>query len=343
MPIQLYFGDDEYSLHQAVARLRREGGFEDVDVLRFEGPTLNFAELLAAVATAGFFASQRLVIVRNLSERLRSGRRPKSRAKGAAGEELSLRVLAESIAESTTLLLLEVGARGDAALIREARQLAKERPQMVQVREFAAPRPREMPRWLQARAVELGVRLRPKAAEALVAKVGAQPTLASTELAKLASAVPPGGTITRELVDELVVKSVEETIFPLVDAVAGGRRDRALALLERQAHQLSSSSNVDLALYIIRLLARQFRLLLQIRLLGRDGTGRDEIIERLKLSSYFADTYFAQARRFSVDQLTASLERLAQLEYTIKHGEATPASLELLLVELVPPPRSTTI
>jgi len=126
----------------------------------------------------------------------------------------------------------------------------------------------------------------------------------------------------------------QDTIFTLVDAIAAGNQRKALQLLHAQDSQASSTS-IDFALYLIRMLARQVRILLRIHLGQEAGRPTGQITAELKIPHYYADRYLRQARRLSKDRLRNAFEQLAALEYGLKSGTADAATgLDLLVTEL---------
>jgi DNA polymerase-3 subunit delta len=136
------------------------------------------------------------------------------------------------------------------------------------------------------------------------------------------------------MVETLVGAVPQASIFALVDAIAAGEQAKALRLLEAQL-EAASSGPIDFALYLIRMLARQVRILLGIRL-GREASrSTGQITAHLKLPRYYADRYFRQASRLSKERLVASFEQLAALEYGLKSGRTDAATgLHLLVADL---------
>ena len=334
MSVQLLYGDDVYSIGRAVEAARTDGDFADIDVVRLDGRYMEPQDLLMTVGTPGLFSSRRLVIIQGLGEKAR-GRRPTKKVQD--GSEVTIAALAASAPDSTTIIVLEPNTRADAPIVKQAKQLAGGPNAKIRIREFSAPKQREMPGWLNRQARTMGVKLEGRGAQQLALRVGDQVSIAGIELQKLAVAATPGDTISAELVDELVPRSAEETVFPLIDAVAAGKCDTALKLLERQMAQSGGNAS-DLSIRLIRMLARQFRLLLLIRLLLKDGRSAPQITAELKLPQYFAGQYFKQAQRLSEPQLITGLERLVVTEQAIKSGEAREAFLQLLIVDLTSGP-----
>jgi len=323
------FGEDRYSMGLALAKARKR--FDPVDVMRLDPQQKSRAEVLLTVGTPGLFSSERLIILDGLGDAGKASGRRSAKAKDDQG--LTLEDLRESTADSTTVVVAAAGAKRDAPLVKEALQLAKDAGAGFRVREFPAPGPADMVGWLQSRSKEVGLILEPPAAVLLAARVGQQLGIAGAELEKLRAASAPEGRVTEPMVEKLVPESAEESIFPLIDAIALRRRDTALRLLHRQLKQVASNES-ELSLRLLRLLARQFRILLQIRLLDSSGADRDAIVSRLKLPPYYAKRYFSQAKNLSDAQLRRGIETLAAVEQAIKNGESREAQLETLVADL---------
>jgi DNA polymerase-3 subunit delta len=317
MPLLLYYGDNALEMAEAVRALR--GSFPESDVLTFEGPTVPLPALSEACLTAGLFDPERLVLVRNLHQRL-SGRQT------AAAEEVQ-QVLG-SLAPTTTLLLVDEDMPADHQLVGVVRELGGS------VRTYMTPKKAELPRWIMARAEAHRARVEPDAADLLAELVGANPVQLDTELEKLATYAGEGQRVTLQAVESLVGAVSQDAIFGLVDAIADGKQAQALRLLRAQLER-ASPSPMDFALYLIRMLARQVRILLRIRLGREAGRSSGQITSELKLPRYYADRYFRQASRLSRDRLREAFERLAALEHALKSGKADPATgLELLVTEM---------
>jgi DNA polymerase-3 subunit delta len=301
------------------ARVVRER-FNPADVLVFDGPTVSTVDLSEACLTAGLFDPERLVIVHDLHERLKVAR------KDASGTDEMVQVIRD-VAPTTTLLLLSPGVAADDPLLRAVRDVGGE------VRAFVTPRKPALPRWIMTRARNARASIDPAAAELLADLIGGNTVMLESELAKL-SAYAGEEKITPAMVDSLVGQVTQESIFALVDAIAAGDRGRAFKLLHTQLNS-ASSAPMDFALYLIRMLARQMRILLGVRLGLQAGKSQSQLISDLRLPRYYADRYFRQARRIPQEQLVDSFERLAALEQALKTGKADAGTgLDMLVAEL---------
>jgi DNA polymerase-3 subunit delta len=319
MPVLLFSGDNRLELDEAVRTLRQP--FEQADVLTFEGADVPLPTLSEACLTAGLFDPERLVIVQNLHERMKGGQKA-----GEASEEVR-KVLA-NLVPTTTLLLVCPDMPPDHQLAMVVREVSGT------VRSFQTPRKGELPRWLVARGKKRGIAIEQDAAELLTELAGSNPLLLESELEKLATYAGEGQRISPRMVDNLVGTVPQDSIFTLVDAIAAGDKARALQLLHAQLDH-ASSGPIDFALYLIRMLARQMRILLRIRLGQEAGRSRSQITSDLKLPRYYADRYFQQANRLSKERLKRAFEQLAALEYGLKSGRVDASTgVDLLVAEL---------
>jgi DNA polymerase III subunit delta len=318
MPVILYHGDNALEISEAVRTARMR--FNAADIVRLDGAVVPLGMLSEACRTAGLFDAERLVIVDHLDKRY-GGR-------VADSERQNVAEIIASVAPTTTLILVSPEISGDHQLVRDVRGASGE------VRIFSTPKRQDLHRWVVARGSAHGVTVQREAAQALVELVGANAVMLDSEIEKLASYAGEEAQITPEMVDLLVGSVPQESIFTLVDAVAAGNGAEALRLTHRLL-ATATSTPTDVALYLIRMLARQVRILLRVRLAQQAGKARSKIVDELKLNRYYADRYFRQAQRLSNERLCSSFERLAAFEHALKLGKADPATgLDLLVVEL---------
>ena len=329
MPVVVFYGDDLYSIDKAVTAIVTEGEFDPVDVTRLDAVNSSAHHILMAIGTQGLFSSRRLILLSGLG-RKRETRGSRGKAKSDSTDTLTLDELHRVTPESTKVVAIVSGVRMDSAIVKEVMALTRARS--VESRAFPAPKPKDMPGWItrQARAMRLEIDV--AAAKDLASRVGDQTLTAGMELEKLATAAEPERRITAAMVAELVPRSMEESIFPLVDAIADARPG-SFALLERQLQQ-ETGNNTAVSLPLIRLLARHFRILLQIQLSEAAGMKRDEITSTLKVADWIADRYYVQAKRLKGSQLRGAIEHLAAAEQETKNGEAGDLALELLVADL---------
>jgi DNA polymerase-3 subunit delta len=103
----------------------------------------------------------------------------------------------------------------------------------------------------------------------------------------------------------------------------------ALKLLHAQLDQDAAPQ------YLLIMIVRQFRMLLQIADLKARGQSLDAVRDTLKLHPFVAQKVWDQARNFSISQLEAIYRRLLDTDLAIKTGRSEASvALDLLVGDL---------
>ena len=321
----LLHGDDEFSCSEALSELRRRMGdpaMTELNTTRFDGPEVSLAELQHACNTIPFFSNRRLVIVDGLLTHLQK----------MASTEQGKKVLQELIEylprmpETTRLILLEPESIAPRHPLR--RLIARDEA-LGYEREFGLPRGRELARWTTRRVRERGGSITPEATAQLAAFVGDNLRLLAQEIEKLLSYVDRTRPITEEDVQLLVSDVREANIFDMVDAL--GQRDGETA--SRVFHRRLEGGDHPLAL--MGMMARQIRILIQVKELSQEGLSREAIARQLGLHPFVVRKALAQERNFSMEQLDSIHRRLLKTDVAIKRGQIDPVlALDMLIAGL---------
>ena len=127
----------------------------------------------------------------------------------------------------------------------------------------------------------------------------------------------------------MVTQAREAVIFELTDCLA--RRETARAL--RIVHHLLDDESEPL--FILSMLARQVRILMQVGGLRSRRLGQQEIVSRLGLHPFVVEKALAQVGAFTMEQLQAAQRRIVSADWAIKTGEIEPPlALDMLVVDL---------
>ncbi|KAF9120091.1 hypothetical protein BGX30_003381 [Mortierella sp. GBA39] len=187
----------------------------------------------------------------------------------------------------------------------------------------------ELLRWIEKKAKQRECSFAPGAAEMLVRNAGTQLQTLAAEVDKLCLYAGSGGTVTTDIVDRLVARSTEQNVFALVEEIANLRLDQALGIFYELLKQKEEP------IKIAALIARQFRIILQVKDLGGQSYSQQQIASQLGLHPYAVKIAGEQARKFQPNQLKAILSRLGDLDYQMKTGAIDKVlGLELFLLRL---------
>lgn len=342
----IFHGDDDWGLGEELAELRgrlADGDpvMADLNTTQLEGSRLTLGELQHACDTVPFMADRRLVIVHGLLAHLVPRKRsaasagpkssePSTTAEPPTTKRKTLKQLADYLPHlpaSARLIFVEKETLPEwHPILKLARTEHKEG--RAHIRVYERPREGDLPAWIRRRAGEKGGSLSSQAVEMLAGLVGTDLRTLDLELDKLLL-YAEGRQITSDDVRALVSRAREASIFELVDSVGRRETDRALKLL----HEMLDDRVAPL--YILAMLARQIRILIQITELQEQQLTAKAITDRLRLHPFVVEKGMAQARNFDLAQLEAAHERLVRADWSIKTGQAEEVlALDMLVVAL---------
>ncbi len=305
-PVYLLYGPESYLREQAIERLKEyvlPPGGEQLNFDVLDGSIMSGQEIATAAAYVSFLPGRRLVLVR--SPRIFDAKSEKN--------DRDIKHVLDYLAApyAGTCLVFDTTQNVD-----RRKKIYKETARVGRAIEFILLKPADLTKWLAKRAKEEGCAIGREAVEELLGRCGRDMYTLYHEMQKLACYTGPGNAISLETVRQLVAARVEDNIFEVVDAIGEKNCVQALSgirdlLMHKQQPQ-----------QIIGMVARQFRLILQVQGLARAGKSREHIIAALKLHPFVYTKINAQRKNFSVGQLVEALNNLTELDYNIKTGRA---------------------
>jgi len=192
-----------------------------------------------------------------------------------------------------------------------------------QVQEFAPLDGLQLNLWVVAEFKRLGSLIGLQAVQSLAARAGGDLWGLENEIQKLVHFVS-GRKITADDIKKNVLPAVDVDIFKTIDAIAGRDKKQALALVKKHI------GNGDHPLYLLTMIASQFRNLLLVKSSGGAGTAA-----RLGIHPYVFSKTVQQARKFSFDELDKIYQKVCQTDFEIKIGRVAPETgLDLLLAQI---------
>ncbi|MGQ9573243.1 MAG: DNA polymerase III subunit delta [Dehalococcoidia bacterium] len=330
--LYVLYGSDDFSQREELARIKGELDSDGMlssstDVL--DGREVSPEQLMAICDTIPFLSAHRLVVVEGLLKRFDPPERPRRGARPARGPSaealerwLALAEHAQRMPATTTLILVDEELSAKNPLLQALSPVG-------QVREFRLLRPGAVLQWILERAQSRAIDISPAAARLLADLIGNNLWLLASELEKLA-AYAQGRRIEGSDVRALVSEARQVNIFALVDAVVEKRAAVALRLL-RQLTAAGAAGG-----YLLSMVTRQYRLIIQARELMTAGLPTQEIGQRLEITSEFVlQRILGQAQRYSLPRLRTAYRRLLDADVGVKRGHYDEdLALELLVHDL---------
>lgn len=169
--------------------------------------------------------------------------------------------------------------------------------------------------WVRENVKQKGADITTEAIETLLLRTGESLQLLDQECEKLVTYAGTGGTVTPDMVETLIPRTLEENVFKLVDCVARMQIDDALAVF----YDLIKKREEPLK--ILALMIRQFRLILLVKALSTRGYTQKQMAGTIGVHPYAVKIAMDQARRFSEKALQTLLLEAKQTDLAIKTGQ----------------------
>lgn len=182
--------------------------------------------------------------------------------------------------------------------------------------------------WIAGQIRQEGKQIRESAARHLLARSGTDMELLEKELEKLFSYTLGKEEITAEDIDAVCTAQITNKIFDMVEAVAAKQQKKALS------YYYDLLALKEPPMRILYLLSRQFRLLLEVKEMMKQGYDKSQIAKAAKLHPFAAGKYMKQCRDFRGSQLREIMEEAAEYEELVKTGRLNDRmSVELFIVK----------
>ncbi len=294
--VYLVSGDDDAKIDAWRARVRRraeqEGGQGALEI--FDGRADAPEAVARALATLTFGTETRYLLADGIEA-----------WKAGALEPLE-RVL-PAMPEATVLLLL-VRGKPAARLVKAVEAAGGE------CREYAAPKPWELPKWAAERAEELGLRLDKEAAKALVGVVGSRQQRIVRELERLSVLALPRTTLSAEEIERLAAGVSSRHAYDLADALVAGDVGAAL----RTAESLVGADERPARLVFP--VVRRLREVHRAAELIDAGVPDQQVAGALKMPPWVAKRTVSHARKADREALERAICAFADLEVELRGG-----------------------
>ena len=295
-PAYLICGDDDAKIDAWRARVRRraeeERGPGGLDA--FDARAAEPGEVVAALTALTFDPGTRYVLVDEVGA-------------WKAAQLEPLEAILKDMPPDTVLVAI---VRGKAL-----KQLAKAvEAAGGEVREYPAPKPWELPKWIVERGRDLGMQVDQEAAKELVALVGTGQQRLSRELEKIALSIHPNTNVTTADVDALAARDTAPQAYDLADALVAGDLRATLALAEElESHGERPGRLVFPVVRRLREVHRAAALLDQ-------GVPESKVGEALKAPPWLVKKTVARAKKADRAALERAICIFADLEVDMRGG-----------------------
>lgn len=172
----------------------------------------------------------------------------------------------------------------------------------------------ELSSWVQEMIKPYNVHITNDARSILESEFSTNLYLLQKEIEKIVQFIGEGGTITDNVLGEIMSTSLQQTALELVDAVLNKNLSLAISIYK----QLEKMREDPIGL--IALLAYQFRILYQVKLLQDKGYSLYNIRDNVRAHPYVIKLAAERSRKFSKKYLQMIIHELVETDTLIKQG-----------------------
>jgi len=312
-PVYLWHGEERFLIREALQVLKSFYFMTDPSGSGIEivsAKELSPAVIVERANTMSFFAN-RLVVVEDVTY-------------FQDGQTADLEPLLDYFANpnpSTCLLFISES-------VHRGRKFYKALAKAGEILEFGAPK--RVTDWLVWVQSELNVRGRSmdtQVASLFIEWAGHHIGVLSQELDKLVIFIGDRQKITADDIKAITTRTIEASVFDLLDAVASRSTAKAVKTLQEVLC-------AEHPLKVLALLVRQVRLLLGCDALRGRGGNVAEAPSALGISPYEAQKIWQQSLKLSKEKLSAALSECLNTDLALKTGGGDPGLLlELMIVK----------
>ena len=307
--ISLLYGEEDFLIGSEVAEIRRSLG-KDIEFERIDGSKAKIGEILAALSSMPMFSAKKLVVINDFD----------AEDKGEEGLFKALKDLGPGI----KVLFVNYGS------VDKRKKFYKQMEKIAEVKEFKSFTEWEQDRalaWVVVRVKEYGKKISGRAATLLIEIVGLSLRMLDKEIEKISTF-----TGKRDMIEEADVRNLassgEMDSFALSNALREKNTREAMVTLNRLF-----KDNEDPHM-MIGMLAKLYRMLLQVKCLEAARLTQFEIAGKLKAKPFFVKKCMESTSRFSLEELKGIIKKLHEADLKLKSGSSPRFTLEMLIPEL---------
>ena len=296
--VYLLYGEEAYLKKQYKEKLRNAmiSPDDNMNYTYYEGKNINVKEVIDLAETLPFFAERRLIMMEETGF-----------FKNASQE---LADYIKDMPETTAIIFVEseIDKRGKLYKAVQARG---------RVVELGRQDETTLLRWIAGSVKKENKQISEHTIRYFLAKVGTDMENIQKELEKLFCYTMEKSVIAQEDVDEICTTQITNQIFDMVNAVAEKKQRKALD------YYYDLIALKEPPMRILFLLARQFKILLEVKEMDKQGLAKKEIAEKAGLNPFVVGKYQTQAKAFTINELRNIIEDSVDTEECVKTGRLT--------------------
>lgn len=328
------YGEDTYRSRQKLNELKNKF-FRDIDpggssFVMIDGETVNMEKVNEAVSTPSLFTRKRMIVI----ERIFSNKARTVREQMLEFLKAKDKIKAKAVEENIIIFWEDISDEGQ-----KTDKLFKFLLKQKYVQSFNPLSNTEATNWAKREIIARGGKITGASAMHLTSLIGNDLWQLSNEINKLINYKEGAGQkllktkseteININDIETQVKGKVDENIFALTDAISNKNKALAMKLFDSELEAGVADT------YLMHMIIRQFRILMQVRQGLDSGLTQRKIATKLKLHPFVMQKSLSQVQKFSLPNLKNIFLDLIKLDRDIKSGEIeAKTGLSLLIAKV---------
>lgn len=307
-PIHVLFGSESYLLEQQRHEITKKALSSEEDVFSvnvYDAREVSIQEAIDDCQTLSLLGGQRVIVVKDCYFLTTE----KSREKIEHDLERLYSYLESPNLESTLIMMVPYEKMDS------RKKIVKNMKKLANVYEAKPLKGNQLYDWVNQRSKKENILMNSDAINLLINYIGSNLHLLEQEIKKMALFIGIGNQLTVEHVEMLVSRTLEQDIFKLINSIMQKELDQAFDLLNDMLKQGEDS------IKIINLIARQFRILFQLKELQKQGLNNGEMASKLKLHPFVVSKTVNMCKQYEALHLLNVLSVLTDLDFKMKTGQ----------------------
>lgn len=293
----LFYGENTFSSFEKLNHWKSEFAkkYGDTNIEQIESDDLDIGKFATDISSVPFLAEKRMIIIKNFLK------------KAKAEEQKRVAEILESTQDFCLVVFYEDSPPD------KRTSLYQKISKIGEVTEFPIPSLKEIISAILEKSKHENIKISPKTTEYLADYCSRNLWTIKNEVEKLKT-FADGKEITKEMIDNLVIPSINSSIFKLTDAIALKDNKDSVKTLR---NLIESDEELTMIFFMI---VRHFRLMIQIKELVDKKDPPFAIAKRLSIHPFVAQTISRQCKNFTEDQLKNIYQKLLKIDTDFKTG-----------------------
>ncbi|NLX61300.1 MAG: DNA polymerase III subunit delta [Tissierellia bacterium] len=311
--VYLFYGEEEYMMDYTLKILKETYITESLETLNYiamEGEDINFEKILNACETLPFMSEKKLIIIKELP--ILTGKRNLQTTESIDGKTLADYLLNLG---NYVVLIFTVKDKD----VKKSSPVYKSIRKVGDVVEFNRLRGKDLNTWVENSFTSRKRRISKTNVNYFIKQSfyfdsNSEKTLydLENEIIKICNYVSINGEVTKDIIDNVMAKTLEMNVFNLLNEISNKKGANAIRIFNEM---YMSDKPV---LFILHMIVRQLRNMLQYKVIKKKGYSEKEIFDKMKLSKFEFNKVAEQSGNFTIIQLEEAMKYCLKADESIK-------------------------